>query len=83
MNHLHYEELQTKFDEELTSLARVDVDCMNCESQLIKQERYSFEWHLQFEKLAALNKKRTMVASRLATLRIELEKRLPCSKLYP
>lgn len=74
MNNLHYEELQRKFDEELTSLARVDVDCMNRESQLIKQERYSLEYHHQFEKLAALNKKRTMVASRLATLRIELEK---------
>ncbi len=74
MNNLHYEELQQKFDGELTSLARVDVDLLNCESQLIKYERYSLSWYHEFEKLAALNKKRTMVASRLATLRIELEK---------
>ena len=74
MNHLYYQELQRKFDEELTSLARVDVDCMNCESQLIKQERYSLEYHHQFEKLHSLNQKRKLIAARLASLRIELEK---------
>ena len=76
MNHL--EELEQKFSDSRTDLARIDVDLAQAETKLLCTEKYSLEWFQKLADLNSLNQKRQMIVSRLADLRITIEQ----SKAY-
>lgn len=68
------QELQQQWDDALGDLARNDLDHDTLNSKLNRTERYSNNWYLILEQLNNNEKKRQMIASKLAFLRIELSK---------
>lgn len=72
MNHI--DELNHKFSEERESLARIDVDLSLAETALLHTEKSSLEWFQHLANLNALNQKRQIIVSRLADLRVTIEK---------
>lgn len=71
---MYEEELRQAFTVAQDDLARMDLDIERLEVKLLRCERYSLLWHQHLENLNALNKKRQMIVSRLADIRIALEK---------
>lgn len=70
----YLEELEKKFRETQESLARTDFDCQYTENKLLYSEKGSLEYFHFFETLTAFNSKRKLVVSRLASLRIDIER---------
>ena len=67
------EELKSKKMEELENLARTDFDCQYCEGKLIHAEEDSLEYFNLYEILTSLNKKRKLIVTRIADLRVQIE----------
>lgn len=74
MNQIQKEDLLRRFAEKREALARTDVDYMNTESSLLRQEKLSLLWYQKLADLNGLNRKRQMIASQMADLRLEIEK---------
>ena len=70
----HIEELEKRFRDVQEDLARVDFDQQYIEGKLLYSEKGSLEYFHFFESLNSLEKKRQMVVSRLASLRIQIER---------
>lgn len=73
MNQHEKEDLLRKFCEKREDLARIDVDYMNTESSLLRQEKLSLLWYQKLADLNGLNRKRQMIASQMVDLRLEIE----------
>lgn len=70
----HFSELQRRFDDAQTDLARIDVNISYAEMALVRTEKYTLEYYHHLEKLIFLQKKRQMIVSRLADIRLALDR---------
>lgn len=57
------------------SLARLEGDICRCETRMLREERYSLKWHQILIDLNAMKLERQRIISRIADLRIEMDKR--------